>query len=336
VVPKIRQARPDECPALTELAMRSKAHWGYDAAFMANVRADLEVIPAKFMPGFHVYILETGNEMIGFYNLRPEDAETVTLEDLFIEPKHIGCGYGKRLWEHSLSVARSLGFRRVTLISDPYAEPFYASRGAVKIGEIESNALAGRMLPLMEYVLEPRFVVVSGLPGSGKSTMGRQLADALGLKLLDKDTILERLFELKGVRDLAWRRELSRESDVILRNEAIASNGAVLVSHWHLPGMPAHSGTPTEWLSELSEKIINVHCTCSPEIAAERFVQRKRHAGHCDSERSYSEILESIQALSGIDRLNIGQTVEVETSHAPNLDAVLRDVHKAFSVIDRS
>jgi cytidylate kinase/N-acetylglutamate synthase-like GNAT family acetyltransferase len=340
VVPKIRQARPDECPALTELAMRSKAHWGYDAAFMANVRADLEVIPAKFMPGFHVYILETGNEMIGFYSLRPEDAETVTLEDLFIEPKHIGCGYGKRLWEHSLSVAQSLGFRRVTLISDPYAEPFYARRGAVKIGEIESNALAGRMLPLMEYVLAPRmhrhFVIVSGLPGSGKSTLGRQLADALGIELLDKDTVLERLFDLKGVKDLAWRRELSRESDAILRSKAIASNGAVLVSHWRLPGMPAQSGTPTEWLSELSEKIINVHCTCSPEIAAERFAHRKRHAGHCDSERSYSEILESIQALSGIDRLNIGQTVEVDTSHPPNLDDVLRAVREAFSRIDRS
>src|ERR1019366_8328107 len=52
VVPRIRQARPDEAGLLTEVAMRLKAHWGYDAAFMANVRADLEVVPEKFMPGF--------------------------------------------------------------------------------------------------------------------------------------------------------------------------------------------------------------------------------------------------------------------------------------------
>jgi N-acetylglutamate synthase-like GNAT family acetyltransferase len=152
VVPRVRQARVDECPALTELAMRSKAYWGYDATFMANVRADLEVIPSKFMPDFHVYILETDKEMIGFYSLRPMDAETVTLEDLFIEPEHIGSGYGKQLWDHSLRVAQSIGYRKLTLISDPYAELFYASRGAVRIGEIESNALAGRMLPVMEYV----------------------------------------------------------------------------------------------------------------------------------------------------------------------------------------
>jgi N-acetylglutamate synthase-like GNAT family acetyltransferase len=154
LVPKIRQARPDECGALTELTMRSKAHWGYDAAFMANVRKDLEVNPEKFMPYFHVYILETENEVIGFYSLRPEDAEAVALEDLFIEPKYIGRGYGKQLWDHSLRVAQSGGYSKMTLISDPYAEPFYASRGAIRIGEIESNALAGRMLPLMEYRFE--------------------------------------------------------------------------------------------------------------------------------------------------------------------------------------
>jgi N-acetylglutamate synthase-like GNAT family acetyltransferase len=152
---RIRQARRDECYALTEIAMRSKAHWGYSAEFMAHVRADLEVRPEKFMPGFHVYVLETENEMIGFYSLRPENAESVILEDLFIEPQYIGCGYGKQFWDHSLAVAQSLGFRKLTLISDPYAEPSYPHQGAVRIGETESNALAGRMLPLMEYVLKP-------------------------------------------------------------------------------------------------------------------------------------------------------------------------------------
>ena len=154
MVPRIRQARPDECSALTELAMRSKAHWGYGAEFMAKVRADLEVIPEKFMPGFHVYVLETEDEVIGFYSLRPEGAESVILEDLFVEPQHIGHGYGKMLWDHSLAVAQSRGYRKLTLISDPFAEAFYAHLGAVRTGETESNALAGRMLPLMEYIFK--------------------------------------------------------------------------------------------------------------------------------------------------------------------------------------
>ena len=30
----IREARPDEAELLSELAFRSKAHWGYDAEFL--------------------------------------------------------------------------------------------------------------------------------------------------------------------------------------------------------------------------------------------------------------------------------------------------------------
>ena len=76
------------------------------------------------------------------------------------------------------------------------------------------------------------FILVSGLPGSGKSTLAQQLASALGLPLFDKDTILERLFESRGIGDGAWLRKLSRDSDRILDTEATASLGAVLVSHW--------------------------------------------------------------------------------------------------------
>ena len=61
-----------------------------------------------------------------------------------------------------------------------------------------------------------RFVVVSGLPGSGKSTLARRLAAPLELAVIDKDDILEQLFESKGTGDAAWRRALSRESDAIL------------------------------------------------------------------------------------------------------------------------
>ncbi len=89
-----------------------------------------------------------------------------------------------------------------------------------------------------------RFVVISGLPGSGKTTLARQLEPALRLPVIDKDEILERLFELKGVGDGVWRRMLSREADELLRAEATASSeGAILVSFWRQAGMPPDSGT---------------------------------------------------------------------------------------------
>jgi hypothetical protein len=47
----------------------------------------------------------------------------------------------------------------------------------------------------------------------------------LGLAVIDKDDILERLFDLKGVGNSDWRRALSREIDLIFRQESEASQG---------------------------------------------------------------------------------------------------------------
>src|SRR5215469_12908575 len=169
------------------------------------------------------------------------------------------------------------------------------------------------------------FVVVSGIPGSGKSTLAQRLAPLLDLPVIDKDQILEHLFEEKGIGRREWRRTLSRESDVIFQREALNTQGAVLVSFWHLPGMASDSGTPTKWLWELSNRIVNVHCVCAPEVAAERCLRRKRHPGHLDSESSEDQVVASIRETSSLRSLEIGHRIEVETTHGhPELDAVVK------------
>lgn len=170
------------------------------------------------------------------------------------------------------------------------------------------------------------FVVVSGLPGSGKTTAGRALADLLVLPLLDKDDILEELFASRGVGDASWRRALSRESDRLLQQRAQDADGAVIVSFWHQPGMLPDSGTPTAWLSELSGHLVHVRCTCPADLAAARFQQRRRHPGHLDEERSLAEILQSIQALTRLAPIPLQPAIEVDTSVAPDWRAVADQV----------
>jgi predicted kinase len=174
------------------------------------------------------------------------------------------------------------------------------------------------------------FVAISGLPCSGKTTLAMRLAPALDLPLIDKDAILEELFETQGVGDGAWRRRLSRESDLRFQNEARASGGAILVSFWHLPGMARDSGTPTAWLSTLAGPFVNVHCACAPEIAAQRFLDRQRHPGHLDNRASAAELLAGLRAISCLGGLEIGRRLDVDTSRKPDVDGLVREIAFIF------
>jgi AAA domain-containing protein len=175
-----------------------------------------------------------------------------------------------------------------------------------------------------------RFVVVSGLPGSGKTTLGRTIARRLDLAFVDKDAILDDLFALRGTGDAEWRRALSRESDRLLQDTAAASSGAVLVSFWHVPGMPADSGTPTAWIRELSARVVNVRCVCSTRVAAERFFRRHRHAGHLDPPE-FEMVLARVAAQAGLGALDIEPAVDVDTTGVVDIDRVVEELHGAFS-----
>jgi GNAT superfamily N-acetyltransferase len=144
----LRPALPADAAELTALAIRSKAHWGYDAAFMALAVPDLQ-ITQELLAGATAFVAESGANALGFYVLAVGDGAPV-LRDLWVEPAAIGKGVGTHLWSHMLEQARRLGYRTVRITSEPNAEAFYAKMGARRVGSVESSVVEGRMLPLME------------------------------------------------------------------------------------------------------------------------------------------------------------------------------------------
>jgi GNAT superfamily N-acetyltransferase len=152
VDPAIRRARPEEAATLSALALRSKAHWGYDAEFLAACRDDL-TLSAEDIVRSPVYVFDGGGAPSGFYRLLLQDEDVAELDDLFVEPAAMGQGVGKRLWRHAVATAANLGCSEMVWQSDPQAEGFYLAMGARRAGESESTVTPGRMLPFMRFRL---------------------------------------------------------------------------------------------------------------------------------------------------------------------------------------
>ncbi len=147
----IRAAGAGEHAQISQLALRSKGHWGYSPEFLEACRAELTYDAATCGSG-RMWVAATGVVVVGFVLLEgdPPDGE---LAALFVDPPAIGAGLGRLLLSRGLDAARELGFRRLVLDADPGAEPFYLRQGARRIGETPSGSIPGRVLPHLEFVL---------------------------------------------------------------------------------------------------------------------------------------------------------------------------------------
>ena len=173
-----------------------------------------------------------------------------------------------------------------------------------------------------------RFVVVSGLPGSGKSTIARRIGAGLNLDVIDKDDLLEQSFEGVDVISSAERQRLSRLADETMTHLAQASAGAVIVSFWRREQLSATAGTPTSWLHELPH-VVEVHCVCSPSTAVQRFIARHRHHGHGDQARSAGDLAAQFIALDALGPIGIGPLVTVDTTQEIRLAELLEQLATA-------
>lgn len=172
-----------------------------------------------------------------------------------------------------------------------------------------------------------QLIVVSGLAASGKTTVGRLLSERLRMQLIDKDVILEALFETLGCDDHDQRYRLSRASDEILYALAESSETAVLVNWWNHDTAPAR-------LRAISSSLVEVFCDCPIETAAARFAARRRHPGHLDQLRSPEEHKEGIRRMRESYRGPLGLSepiVTIDTSRPLTPDIVVERVRSAMA-----
>lgn len=152
--PFLRQATHADAAVLSALAMRSKAHWGYDAEFLAACEDELTVSADSIAdPRKHWIVAHDDEQALGFYGLARIDKDCAELEALFVTPDAIGSGVGRLLVSDATLRASKDGYKRIVIQGDPNAEGFYLAMGATRCGERESGSIPGRMLPLFELSL---------------------------------------------------------------------------------------------------------------------------------------------------------------------------------------
>lgn len=85
--------------------------------------------------------------------------------------------------------------------------------------------------------LPPPFIIISGPPAAGKSTLARPLATALGLPLIEKDPIKERFADAIGepASDFASKLGLAAIKDLYASAQELlqANRGVVIESFFH-------------------------------------------------------------------------------------------------------
>lgn len=145
----MESASPDMAARLTDLALRSKRHWGYSDDLIALWRSDLVITPDLFETNL-VEVAMADNAMLGFYSIHQTGHE---VENFWVIPEKIGTGLGRWMFEQMILTMRAQQIDSVTIVSDPHAAGFYAHMGARPIGASPSVPV-GRMLPVFRYALE--------------------------------------------------------------------------------------------------------------------------------------------------------------------------------------
>ncbi len=142
----IRRANSSDSSALTALARRAKSVWPAEPDVQSRMLDALTISSDSIRNGlFLVYESNGRPQAVGGMACIDGVWE---LEHLWVEPRDMGRGIGRKLLSALCQEAKRRGIDELVFTSDPHAEGFYLRNGAVRIGSRPSTVIEGRELPL--------------------------------------------------------------------------------------------------------------------------------------------------------------------------------------------
>jgi predicted kinase len=169
-------------------------------------------------------------------------------------------------------------------------------------------------------------LVVSGAPGTGKSTVATLLSDAMCLPLLSLDPIKEALGDVLGAGDERWS-DLTGDAAAEIVFRLSAEFPASVAEGWWRRARRERA------LREFAGRV-EIFCRCQPELAQRRMRERHtrdRHPIHRDVINP--AILDNAADLARtVTPLGLGAAlIEVDTTNDGYSDRLLADVRAAIA-----
>lgn len=177
----------------------------------------------------------------------------------------------------------------------------------------------------------PAFVIVCGLPATGKSTLAAKLAVELGWPVFAKDHFKELLYDSVDRDDVDFTRGAStvigQQSIALLfdiANELLRNGVSCIVEANFLPWLAPAGLAPLLAISRGRQ----VHCTIPDKLVLERYRERanagERHPVHVD-DGAEAELIERIERGGGKPLPLDVPLLEVDSTDGwnPNLNSIV-------------
>jgi len=150
-------------------------------------------------------------------------------------------------------------------------------------------------------------ILINGLPGAGKTTLGRVLGEGLNVPVVSKDAIKETLADISRGR-ISSRRLGEISSETMWQLVSAIPDTVIVESWWY---RPRDLGFVTEGLAQSgSPNVVEIWCELPPDLAWRRYLNRQRHEIHpaVPSDEDWAQWSANAVALG------IGPTIDVDTS----------------------
>lgn len=166
-------------------------------------------------------------------------------------------------------------------------------------------------------------IIVNGLPGTGKSTLAKKLADELSLPIIMKDGIKEFLFDALGTKDRAWSGELGKFSYKYLYEltDFMLENGHSVIIENAFERKYSKPAIQQIIEKNKPDNVYEIYCFTDATTRRNRYKERNesgnRHIGHVDHLNYLSD--SDPEPTEKYAPLDVGALTKIDTTDFKNV-----------------